>query len=60
MTICMETSLTLGGRFFSAKPALKNRSTVFTVGNRGSVLNQDLEASIIVPHAAQKGEQKVQ
>lgn len=44
--------------FFSAKPSLKNRSTIFTLGNRGSVLTTDLEGPIIVPHAAQKGEQK--
>ena len=45
--------------FFSAKPSLKNRSTIFTLGNRGTVLTSDLEGPIIVPHAAQKGEQKV-
>lgn len=44
--------------FFSAKPSLKSRSTIFTLGNRGSVLTTDLEGPIIVPHAAQKGEQK--
>lgn len=44
--------------FFSAKPSLKSRSTIFTVGNRGAVLTTDLEGPIIVPHAAQKGEQK--
>lgn len=45
--------------FFSSKPALKNRSTIFTMGNRGSVLSADLEAPIIVPHAAQKSDKKV-
>ncbi|XP_036362819.1 vacuolar protein sorting-associated protein 52 homolog [Octopus sinensis] len=42
--------------FFSSKPSLKNRSTVFTVGDRGEVLTTQLEAPVIVPHAAQKNE----
>ena len=46
-------------RFFSSKPALKNRSTIFTLGNRGHVLTAGLEAPIVVPHAAQKVEQRV-
>ncbi|XP_033763726.1 vacuolar protein sorting-associated protein 52 homolog [Pecten maximus] len=44
--------------FFSTKPTLKNRSTVFTVGNRGNILGTDLEGPIIVPHAAQKSDTK--
>ncbi|CAH1787667.1 unnamed protein product [Owenia fusiformis] len=44
--------------FFSSKPSLKNRSTIFTLGQRGVVLAADLEAPIIVPHAAQKNEAK--
>ncbi|ELT91956.1 hypothetical protein CAPTEDRAFT_183678 [Capitella teleta] len=40
------------------KPALKNRSTIFTVGNRGNILTNELEAPIIVPHAAQKSDKK--
>ncbi|XP_068025881.1 vacuolar protein sorting-associated protein 52 homolog isoform X1 [Melanerpes formicivorus] len=42
-------------RFFS-KPSLKNRNTVFTLGNRGAVIGAELEAPIIVPHAAQKSD----
>jgi len=45
--------------FFSSKPVLKNRSTIFTLGNRGTVLTTELEEPIIVPHAAQKSEKKV-
>ena len=45
--------------FFSAKPALKNRSTVFTLGSRGEVLTSRLEEPIIVPHAQQKSDTKV-
>lgn len=44
--------------FFSSKPALKNRSTVFTLGNRGDVLTARLEEPIIVPHAQQKSDTK--
>lgn len=43
---------------FSTKPSLKNRSTVFTLGNRGAILTTDLESPIIVPHAAQRNESK--
>merc|ERR1719412_1513191 len=44
------------GFFF--KPSLKNKTTVFSVGSRGDVLGQELEAPIIVPHSQQKTEQK--
>ncbi|RUS69204.1 hypothetical protein EGW08_023031, partial [Elysia chlorotica] len=42
--------------FFSSKPTLKNRSTVFTLGSRGEALTSELEAPVIVPHAAVKSE----
>lgn len=41
------------GGFFQ-KANLKNKSTIFTIGNRGDVLAQQLEAPIIVPHSQQK------
>ncbi|XP_034829637.1 vacuolar protein sorting-associated protein 52 homolog [Maniola hyperantus] len=41
------------GGFFQ-KSNLKNKSTIFTIGNRGDVLAQELEAPIIVPHVQQK------
>ncbi|XP_027766004.1 vacuolar protein sorting-associated protein 52 homolog, partial [Empidonax traillii] len=42
---------------FFSKPSLKNRNTVFTLGNRGAVIAPaELEAPIIVPHAAQKSD----
>ncbi|KAG1696643.1 Vacuolar protein sorting-associated protein 52 [Nymphon striatum] len=43
---------------WSSKPILRNKSTVFTVGNRGDVLTTELESAIIVPHHAQKTEIK--
>lgn len=39
---------------FSKSTSLKNKSTVFTIGNRGDILTSQLEAPIIVPHAQQK------
>lgn len=39
---------------FSKTSVLKNKSTIFTIGNRGEILNQQLEAPIILPHAQQK------
>jgi hypothetical protein len=44
---------------FSSKPTMRNRSTVFTLGNRFSIIESDIEASIIIPHASQKSDQKV-
>ncbi|XP_052789808.1 vacuolar protein sorting-associated protein 52 homolog [Mya arenaria] len=44
--------------FFSSKTSLKNRSTVFTIGKRGDILTTELEAPIIVPHAAQKSDNR--
>ena len=46
-------------RLFSSKPIMKNRSTIFTLGNRLSVLQNDLEATVVVPHASVKADQKV-
>jgi len=45
--------------FFSSKHSLKNRSTIFSLGNRGNILAGELEEPIIVPHAAQKSEKRV-
>lgn len=36
------------------KATLKNKATVFTIGNRGDVITTQLDAPIIVPHTAQK------
>ncbi|CAF5001796.1 unnamed protein product, partial [Rotaria socialis] len=43
----------------SARPNLKHRATVFSLGNRDCVLKQELEAPIMVPHAQQKADIKV-
>ncbi|RWS07403.1 vacuolar protein sorting-associated protein 52-like protein, partial [Dinothrombium tinctorium] len=43
---------------FTGKPTLKNRSTIFTLGDRGKVLSTDLEAVSIFAHLAQKSETK--
>lgn len=45
---------------FSKTTSLKNKSTIFTIGNRGDVLNQQLEAPIIVPHAQVKNKVSIQ
>lgn len=45
--------------FFSSKPTMKNRSTVFTLGNRGDILTTELEGPVIVPHAAAKNDTRV-
>ena len=44
---------------FSSKPAMRNRSTVFTLGNRLATIENEMNSSIIIPHASQKSEQKV-
>uniref|UniRef100_A0A1B0CD66 Vacuolar protein sorting-associated protein 52 homolog n=1 Tax=Lutzomyia longipalpis TaxID=7200 RepID=A0A1B0CD66_LUTLO len=45
---------TVNKSLFTKTTSLKNKSTVFTIGNRGDVLNQQLEAPILVPHAQRK------
>lgn len=44
-----------GGKqsLFSKSTSLRNKGTTFTIGNRGEILNQQLEAPILVPHAQQ-------
>uniref|UniRef100_H2Z2W4 Vacuolar protein sorting-associated protein 52 homolog n=1 Tax=Ciona savignyi TaxID=51511 RepID=H2Z2W4_CIOSA len=46
------------GFFSSSRPAMRNRSSVFTLGKRDVILGEQLEAPIVVPHAAQKNEEK--
>ncbi|XP_031464540.1 vacuolar protein sorting-associated protein 52 homolog [Phasianus colchicus] len=42
---------------FFSKPPLRSRNTVFTLGQRGALLGSaELEAPIIVPHAAQRSD----
>lgn len=45
-----------GGKqsIFSKSTSLRNKGTTFTIGKRGEILNQQLEAPILVPHAQQK------
>ncbi|KAF8386907.1 vps-52 [Pristionchus pacificus] len=46
--------------FFSSKPQVRNRATVFSLGHRQTLVTDDLLAPIIIPHAAQEGGQKFQ
>ena len=46
-------------RFFSSKPSVKQKSSTFTLGDRNSVLTEQLEAPAIVPHTASKDDRKV-
>lgn len=43
---------------FTKTTSLKNKSTVFTIGNRGNILTSELEAPIIVPHTQQQQKAK--
>ncbi|XP_063234732.1 vacuolar protein sorting-associated protein 52 homolog isoform X2 [Bacillus rossius redtenbacheri] len=45
-----------GPRGLFHKASLKHKGTVFTIGSRGDVLAGQLEAPIVVPHAALKAE----
>ena len=45
--------------FFSTKTTFKNRSTIFTLGSRDTVLTTELEDPIIIIPQAQKAEKKV-
>lgn len=44
--------------FFTGKQTLKNRSTIFTLGDRGDILTKHLEVDMIVPHLVAKTETK--
>ncbi|XP_029587644.1 vacuolar protein sorting-associated protein 52 homolog [Salmo trutta] len=42
---------------FFSKPSLKSRNTIFTLGQRGTVLSPaELEGPILIPHTAQRGD----
>lgn len=43
---------------FAKTTSLKNKSTVFTIGNRGDILKSELEAPIIFPHNQQQQKAK--
>ncbi len=43
---------------FSVKPSLRNRSTVFTLSNRLITIENEIDSSIIIPHASKSSEQK--
>ena len=45
--------------FFSTKATFRNRSTIFTLGSRDTVLTTELEDPIIVIPHAQKTDRKV-
>ncbi|VDM08749.1 unnamed protein product [Wuchereria bancrofti] len=45
---------------FSLKSQLRNRATVFSLGNRDSLLSSDLMSPLIVPHAAQQANERFQ
>lgn len=38
---------------------VRNRATVFSLGNRDSLLSSDLMSPLIVPHTAQQGNERV-
>lgn len=46
-------------RGFFSKSSLKQKNTVFTIGNRGDILNNQLEAPVIIPHSAHQHETRV-
>uniref|UniRef100_A0A914WYF7 Vacuolar protein sorting-associated protein 52 homolog n=2 Tax=Plectus sambesii TaxID=2011161 RepID=A0A914WYF7_9BILA len=54
-----EDTIRVSG-FFSSKPQVRNRATVFSLGQRINVLTTDLEAPLIVPHVAQQNNERFQ
>ncbi|KAJ3609052.1 hypothetical protein NHX12_023579 [Muraenolepis orangiensis] len=44
---------------FFSKPSLRSRNTIFTLGQRGALLGPaELEGPIIIPHTAQRGDNR--
>lgn len=58
--LAMDESAKTGTFFTVAKPSTKNKAAVFTLNNRNSVLNKDLEAPLIVTHTAEEKNEKVE
>jgi hypothetical protein len=44
--------------FFVSKSSLKTRSAIFSLGNRSSVIGDQAEGDLIVPHTAHKSDQR--
>ncbi|KAI1285484.1 Vacuolar protein sorting-associated protein 52 -like protein [Halotydeus destructor] len=51
-----DDSVKTRGSLFSSRPSIKNRGTIFTLGDRANLLTSDLEAPLLVPHAALKSD----
>lgn len=51
-----EDTTTKQSLFSKSPHLLRNKGTTFTIGNRGEILSQQLEAPILVPHAQQKNQ----
>ncbi|CAH0393966.1 unnamed protein product [Bemisia tabaci] len=52
----MGTEDSAKSALFSKNSTYKQKSTIFSIGNRGEVLTSQLEAPIIVPHSAHKND----
>lgn len=48
------------GSLFGAKPQVRNRATVFSLGQRQMLLTDDFLAPLIIPHAAKEANEKFQ
>ncbi len=55
----LDDSVPRGVGGFFGKTAPRNKASVFTMGDRGDVLGDLLEAPIMVPHAQQRNDAKV-
>lgn len=49
----------LSGLFSSKQPVVRNKATVFSIGNRHQILSEDFLGALIVPHAATQSSQAV-
>ena len=55
----LDDSTPRGGVGFFSRSAMKSKASVFSMGERGKVLIDPLEAPLIVPHVQQKTDAKV-
>ena len=53
-----DASRSRGTFFTSSKQSLKTRSIIFSLGNRAAMIGEQLESDLVVPHAAQKQDQR--
>lgn len=54
----VDDSVSQSKGFFSSKPSLKSKASVFSMGQRGQVISTDFDKVILVPHTQERDNKK--